>query len=212
MSDKYGCTSIDSVSVIRLARAPIAVDDFDTTNYSTEIKIPVLANDTDPENSLDSTSLSITLSPTNGVAFVDFNDYTIHYSPNQGFVGNDGFEYQICNTFNKCDKANVYVLVTDFKFLIPEAFSPNGDGINDYFEILGIEHYENNSITIINIWGNKVYEAKNYGISTSPKFWDGKSNTGFNVGNGDLPTGTYFYVLKLGNGEKPISGSIYLDR
>ena len=212
VTQKSNCVSIDSVSVIRLAHAPIANNDYDTTNFMSEIIIPVLDNDFDVENSIDSTSLTITLSPLNGNAFVDFNDYTIHYQPTNGFNGNDNFEYQICNKFNNCDRANVYVWVTDFEFLIPDAFSPNGDGINDYFEILGIEYYENNSITIINRSGVKVYEAKNYGISSNPIFWDGKSNTGYRIGNEGLPTGTYFYILKLGNGEKPISGSIYLDR
>ncbi len=212
ITDKFGCTGNDSVSVFRMAHAPIANNDFDTTRYMTEVKIPVLNNDTDEENSIDSTSMTITLPPFNGTAYVDYDDYTIHYRPNQGFNGNDNFEYQICNTYENCNKANVYVLVTGFSFLIPEAFSPNGDGINDYFEIVGIEHYENNTLSIINRWGNKVYEATNYGISTTPKFWDGKSNTGYRIGNDELPTGTYFYVLKPGNGEKPISGSIYLDR
>lgn len=209
---KSSCISIDSVVVIRLAHAPIAYDDYDSTNFMTEINIPVLDNDFDAENSIDSSSLMITLSPLNGIATVDFNDYTIRYQANKGFNGTDYFEYQICNNYNKCANANVYVLVTDFDFLIPEAFSPNGDGINDYFEILGIEYFENNSITIINRWGNKVYEAKNYGLNSDPIFWDGKSNTGYRIGNEELPTGTYFYVLNLGNGEKPISGSIYLDR
>jgi gliding motility-associated-like protein len=212
ITDFYGCLAIDSINIIRLTHAPVANDDYDTTRYLTEVKIPVLHNDTDPENSIVPATLNISIPPVNGTAYVDFDDYTIHYRPNEGFSGSDNFEYTVCNTFNKCDQANVYILVSDFKFLIPNAFSPNGDGINDYFEILGIDYYEGNSITIINRWGNKVYEAKNYGISTTPKFWDGKANTGIRVGNEELPTGTYYYILDLGNGEKPIGGSIYLDR
>lgn len=212
VTDSFGCMAIDSVNISRIAHAPVATDDYDTTKYRTEVKIQVLNNDTDEENSIDPSSLKVTLSPLSGTAYVDFDDYTIHYLPDDNFSGTDNFEYQICNTFNNCDRANVYVLVTGFKFFIPEAFSPNGDGINDYFEILGIEYYENNFITIINRWGNKVYEAKNYGISTTPVFWDGKSNTGFRLGNEELPSGTYFYILDLGNGEKRIAGSVYLDR
>jgi hypothetical protein len=49
-------------------------------------------------------------------------------------------------------------------------------------------------------------------VSSSPVFWDGKSNTGFSSGNKELPTGTYYYILDFGDGQKPISGSIYLDR
>ncbi|MCA1760511.1 MAG: gliding motility-associated C-terminal domain-containing protein, partial [Bacteroidales bacterium] len=121
-------------------------------------------------------------------------------------------EYRICDLAGNCSNAMVYVLVNDFRFFIPNAFSPNNDGVNDYFEIQGIEHYQGNSIEIFNRWGNRVYRADNYGIETSPTFWDGKSNTGVRLGNEDLPSGTYFYVLDLGNGEKRIVGSVYLDR
>jgi gliding motility-associated-like protein len=212
ITDSFGCTATDSVNVYRLTHAPVANDDYDTTRYRTEIKIPVLNNDFDKDNSIVPSTLTISMSPYNGTAYVDFDDYTVHYRPNESFSGTDNFEYQICNTYNECDKGKVYVLVTDFKFLVPNAFSPNGDGINDYFEILGIENYEGNSLTIINRWGNKVFEAKNYGISSIPKYWDGKANTGVRIGNEELPSGTYYYVLELGNGEKSIGGSIYLDR
>ena len=212
ITDAFGCTATDSVKVNILTHAPVANDDYDTTRYRTEIKIQVLNNDSDKDNSIVPSTLTISTSPVNGTAYVDFDDYTLHYRPNKSFSGTDNFEYKICNIYNECDRANVYVLVTDFKFLVPNAFSPNGDGINDYFEILGIENYEGNSLTIINRWGNKVYEAKNYGISTTPKFWDGKANSGIRIGNEELPTGTYYYILELGNGEKSIGGSIYLDR
>lgn len=212
LTDEFGCTDRDTVNVSRLAHAPVAFDDNDTTAYQREIIIDVLANDTDQENSINPSSLTITNPPFHGTAYVEFDTHKIHYRPNTGFRGSDVFEYRICNTLKQCDEANVYVFVSDFKFLVPNAFSPNGDGVNDYFEIPGIEYYENNSLTIINRWGNKVYEAKNYGISTNPKFWDGKSNTGFRIGDDDLPAGTYFYILNLGNGEKAVSGSIYLDR
>lgn len=212
VTDQFGCVGLDSVNVGMLSYAPIAVDDYDTTIYQTEIKIPILDNDSDPENDIDSLTLTVTVPPFNGSAYVDYNDFTIHYQPDENFTGTDNFEYRICDLFENCDLANVTVLVTDFRFFIPDAFSPNGDNINDYFEILGIEWYEGNSIEIINRWGNKVYQAKNYGISTTPKFWDGKSNTGFRLGNEELPSGTYFYILNLGNGEKRIAGSVYLDR
>lgn len=212
IKDKYNYVSTDSVEVLLLAHAPIANDDYDTTAYETKVEIAVLNNDTDVENNIDSMTLAITAFPLYGSAYINFDDFTIHYTPDDGFTGSDNFEYQICNIYEKCDEAKVYVWVSEHDFWVPDAFSPNGDGINDYFEIPGIEYYEGNMITIINRWGNKVYEAKNYGISTSPKFWDGKSNTGFKLGNEELPAGTYFYVLDFGNGEKRIAGSVYLDR
>ncbi len=212
VTDTFGCTASDSVKVTRLTYAPVAVDDYDTTEYKTEVKIAVLDNDSHPEDDIDSLSLRVLRPPFNGTAYVDYDDFTIHYTPNNGFSGNDNFEYQICDFSNNCDNADVYVLVTEYKFLIPNAFSPNGDGINDFFEIIGIEKYEGNSISIFNRWGNEVYKAVNYGISTNPKFWDGKSNTGFLLDDKDLQSGTYYYVLNLGNGAKAIAGSVYLDR
>ena len=212
VTDIFGCVAVDSVQVDRLFNAPIAFDDYDTTAYKTEVKIAVLYNDTDPDNIIDSLSLTVLLPPYNGTAYVDFDDFTIHYIPNDGFSGNDQFKYQICDFTDNCERANIFVLVTEYEFLIPDAFSPNNDNINDYFEIIGIDKYEGNSIMIFNRWGNKVYTATNYGISSTPQFWDGKSNTGFLLGDEELPTGTYYYVLNLGNGVDPVAGSIYLDR
>jgi len=222
ITDVFGCVARDSVKVefidnpvnptTGILDPPVAENDYETTSIRTEIKVSVLNNDTDPDNDIDPFSLNIQRLPFNGTAYVDYNDFTIHYIPNNTFTGSDDFEYQICDTSQKCSNAIVYIEVLHNDFLIPDAFSPNSDDINDYFEIMGIEKYEGNSLIILNRWGNKVYEAVNYGISTTPQFWDGKSNTGFLMSDKDLPTGTYFYVLKLGNGEKPIAGSIYLDR
>lgn len=212
VTDRFGCTSADTVNVGRLTYAPIAQDDFDSTGYRSEVEIYVLDNDYDPDNNIDSLSLSVSVPPMSGNATVNKTNFTIIYTPDENFNGSDQFEYQICDEFDNCDEANVFVMVSGFRFFIPNAFSPNGDGINDYFEILGIEYYEGNSIEIFNRWGNRVYRARNYGIDASPRFWDGKSNTGVKIGNEDLPTGTYFYVLDLGNGEKRIVGSVYLDR
>ncbi len=212
VTDTFGCQSIDSVHVGILTYAPVAQDDYDSTTYRTEIKIPVLNNDSDQDDDIDSLSLVISSAPFNGSAYVDYDDFTIHYTPDEDFSESDYFEYRICDFSENCDEAKVTVWVSDIQFFIPDAFSPNGDNINDYFEIPGIEYYEGNSIEIFNRWGNKVYEARNYGISTVPKYWNGKSNTGFRLGSEDLPTGTYFYIINLGKGEERIAGSVYLDR
>ncbi|KJF44341.1 T9SS type B sorting domain-containing protein [Draconibacterium sediminis] len=209
VTDIFGCTATDSVLVSRFISAPIARDDYDTTEYRTAVTIDLLVNDEDPQQELDPLSLQILQDPANG--FVDINgDGTVTYTPNDGFLGGDVFQYRICNTYEKCNNANVFVYVTAADFFIPEAFTPNADNVNDYFEIIGIELFEQNSITIINRWGKTVYKARGYGISTSPQFWNGKSNQGGD--DSDLPSGSYFYVLDLGNGEQPIAGSVYIDR
>ena len=90
---------------------------------------------------------------------------------------------------------------------IPEGFSPNADGINDLFVIRGIEDYSQNTFTVFNRWGDKVFGASPYQNN-----WDGKSTTGLRVGGDVLPVGTYFYILDLGDGSKAFKGSIYLNK
>jgi gliding motility-associated-like protein/uncharacterized repeat protein (TIGR01451 family) len=99
----------------------------------------------------------------------------------------------------------IETIPTDFN--IPEGFSPDGDGINDLFVIRGIDSYPNNTITIFNRWGGKVFDSSPY-INT----WDGKATKGVRVGGDELPVGTYFYVLDLGDGSAILKGTIYLNK
>ena len=96
----------------------------------------------------------------------------------------------------------------DDDVFVPEAFSPNNDGINDAFVIPGIEGYRDNRITIFNRWGGKMYEAAGY--DNRSVVWDGTSPDG--LYSGLAPAGTYFYVLELGNGREALTGYIYLNR
>jgi gliding motility-associated-like protein len=88
----------------------------------------------------------------------------------------------------------------------PDTFSPNGDGVNDYFIIQGIEDYEGNEIFIYNRWGGEVFYMKNYDNS-----WDGKSSHSA-IGSSDLSQGLYFYVVKLKGTNSVLKGSVYLKR
>lgn len=91
---------------------------------------------------------------------------------------------------------------------VPEGFSPNGDGVNDFFVIKGIEKYPNCHFTVFNRGGNKVFEStKGY-----KKEWDGKTMFGITVGGRELPTDTYFYILNLKDGGGNYRGYIYLAR
>lgn len=73
---------------------------------------------------------------------------------------------------------------------VPQGFSPNGDGINDRFEVIGITDYPQSSLVLMNRWGSQVYAKAPYDNS-----FNGLSDQGK-----ELPDGTYFYVLKLGDG------------
>ncbi len=89
---------------------------------------------------------------------------------------------------------------------IPNAFSPNGDGVNDVYTIDNIQYYPNNSFIVFNRWGNKVFEAAPY-----TNTWDGTSQFGAAFGE-HLPESTYYYVLDPGTGDESFTGYIYLRR
>ncbi|WP_435654646.1 gliding motility-associated C-terminal domain-containing protein [Cellulophaga baltica] len=80
-------------------------------------------------------------------------------------------------------------------------FSPNSDGINDSLTISCIESYPNNSIEIFDRYGNQVFKAERYQNN-----WSGTSK------NGDLPKGTYYYVLNLGDSSPITKGWIQIIR
>jgi gliding motility-associated-like protein len=93
---------------------------------------------------------------------------------------------------------------------IPNAFSPDGDGINDKWTIRGDlnKNYPNNKIVVFNRWGIKVYGTSGY-----QNDWDGTYNNMSTSSSSNLPVGTYFYVLDLnGDGSSVKKGSVYITR
>lgn len=85
--------------------------------------------------------------------------------------------------------------------LIPNTFSPNGDGIHDRWEIKYLESYPGATVEIFNRYGQLVFRSVGY-----PVPWDGKYK-----GN-DLPAGTYYYIINPKNGRKQVSGFVDIIR
>jgi gliding motility-associated-like protein len=99
---------------------------------------------------------------------------------------------------------------------VPNAFSPNGDGINDYFKITGIEKYPDARLSIYDISKKEVYDKSHYGNidfweSEAEAWWDGKSNL---RNTNALPPGTYVYILDLANGNQALIrlGTVFIKR
>ncbi|MFN8394500.1 MAG: PKD domain-containing protein [Bacteroidia bacterium] len=86
---------------------------------------------------------------------------------------------------------------------IPNTFSPNGDGVNDVFEIRNIDAFPDNTLEVFNRWGNKVYEKDKYHNE-----WDGRNWKNDQV----LPDGAYFFVFKPGPEMDEIVGDVVIFR
>lgn len=93
--------------------------------------------------------------------------------------------------------------------MIPQGFTPNSDGKNDFFYIKGLLDYPDNELSVFNRWGETVYHKMNYAND-----WDGRPNkaTLITSGDGIVPNDTYFYVLKTFANNKTYSGYVYLTK
>lgn len=101
-----------------------------------------------------------------------------------------------------CNVAQDAMTITVYgKIIIPNTFSPNGDGVNDVWNITALDSYVKSTISIFNRNGSLVYKSTGY-----KKPWDGTySGT-------PLPVGTYYYLIDLKQDMPALSGWIWLTR
>lgn len=103
---------------------------------------------------------------------------------------------------NGCGTATDDVFIRVFqKIAIPNAFSPNGDGINDTWQIPGLDSYPESELQVFNRYGQPVFHSRGY-----PKPWNGTFN------GKPLPSGTYYYSIDRKNNFPLLSGWIAVIR
>ncbi|WP_031428005.1 gliding motility-associated C-terminal domain-containing protein [Flavimarina sp. Hel_I_48] len=111
-----------------------------------------------------------------------------------------------------CESSERLAITVDLtacdNIFVPEAFSPNGDGINDRFIIQNIGVvYPDYTIEVFNRNGNVVFKG-----NANSEAWDGTANQN-QLGNGVLPNGVYFYIINYNDGATaPVQGNLYLNR
>lgn len=82
-----------------------------------------------------------------------------------------------------------------FEIEIPKLVTPNGDGINDIWEIKNLQRSPANSVTVFDRWGSVIYQATGY--NNDSVVWAGQ-----NKSNSLVPTGTYFYIIEATTGSE----------
>lgn len=201
VSDGMGAVSnvaTITVTIVPVNDPPVGQDDNHITRVGVSVNGDVLSDATDPENTVVTVNTSPVIPPQHGSIIIN-PDETYTYTPDPGFAGVDVVEIQICDSGlplpSLCSTVAITITVeveAGKEIIIPEGFSPNGDGINDYFVI---QNHTGNTmkLEVFNRWGNLVYRNTNY-----QNDWGGIANNGVTVGDG-LPDGTYYYVLEVGN-------------
>lgn len=167
-------------------------DQFSMKGTQEPLELNVLANDT-----LDGPiQWTLFQAPQNGTVEASADSTVLFYQPEPLTFGLDSFYYQVCLTDcpEVCDTAVVYMDVQGGcleDLDAPTAFSPNNDGLNDLFdplELLGPDCdvvRDEVELTIINRLGEVIYSVPSY------QPWNGRT-----ASEGDVPEGTYFYLLR----------------
>ena len=99
-----------------------------------------------------------------------------------------------------CENTASFTVTVVKSLIIPSAFSPNGDNVNDIWEITNLSSYPAVALQIYDRWGSRVYETQGY-----QNDWNGTRN------GKPLPVGTYFYSITL-SPSKTLTGAISIVR
>ncbi len=192
--------SIDTIDIY-LEEEPVPYDDEVDVEYNKPRVISILDND----EYLSDIVISIDTSQ-NIKGKVSINDGKLIFTPDPGFVGELSFEYKICSKYcpELCSTATVFAKIgNNHDCFVANVITPNGDDINDIFTIpcLYSGIFSNNKLIVFNQWGDSVFEASPYNND-----WSGTYN------NEDLPSGTYYYILDLGDETEIIKGFLIIER
>ncbi|HET8860073.1 gliding motility-associated C-terminal domain-containing protein [Marivirga sp.] len=141
------------------------------------------------------------LEATNGSSFIWRNDVSI-----QSDVRNSRIQVSPVKTttfivdgltVNGCPDTDSVTVVVRPPIAPANVFTPNGDGVNDFWDLGGIGEYPNPEVKIYNRWGKELFYSLGY-----DQPWDGKFNGEV------LSPGVYYYVIDLNDGYEPVTGTI----
>ena len=139
--------------------------------------------------------------------FWNFGDGRTDTSRNPGsLIYTDTGTYRVTlitgNSNARCqsppDTLSIEITVDSCYYYIPNVFSPNDDGYNDFFRVVA-EGYTHYHLIIFNRWGMKIFESNDHAV-----LWNGRvHNTG-----GTCPDGTYYYIFSA----QEITGSLLNEK
>jgi len=189
-----GCEGVDEVEVFPSLEI-ITVADEISVEQDEEIDYDIFSND----DVVDEVMVNVVNSDLEGLLLIQDDGQLA------GRVSEPGdytLEYEVCKLAcpDECSTSLISIEVTKKNTEFTDAISPNGDGINEFWEVPDIEQFEDRKLVIVNRWGSKVYIDDSYSNN-----WQGQ-----NLRGNPLPEGIYYYELILGG--KLHTGSITILR
>lgn len=201
IKDQYDCQ--DEYSFPIKFNQIIARHDYARLPWSQDTIIQILDNDNLPDN-FHNSKITITSAAQMGNTKINA-DGTITYTPKEKKSGHDEFLYTICDEVGNCSSTTVTIDIYDSPIKAPEGFSPNGDGYNDYLVFPGLENYRPSQLYVFTRAGQLIYQSLDYQNN-----WDGTTSGSTQLKAELVPTGTYYYILKLGATGCSIKGFVYI--
>ena len=201
MKNKIAALAVVAILVAWFAPAgsqPVAVDDTLYIYQVDPIFYDVLSNDVLTGSGQE---VFLVSGPLTGAADLS-SDGLLTYTPPEFDCAkpfSEHLSYGVCSA-SGCDTAQVVIRGLCEGVRVFNGFSPNGDGVNDFFRIDGLRRYGAHALWIYNRWGEVVYFSEDYRSD-----WDGTWK------NHPLPEGTYFYLLEYGQNRQE-SGYLQLER
>lgn len=187
LASMYTNVSVNYFSKFGILRAmPQTKDDHVTMKEGQSIVIPILSNDKAGDGKLILENTKIVEAPLNGFAeFLPSGE--VRYKPVNKFTGSDSFIYEVIDEFGLASRSAVFITVDgesnlgEGLLVLSNVLTPNGDGYNDQLVFVNKEKVLQLELTIVNRWGDRLYESKAYHNT-----WDGSGLSG----------GTYYYIIK----------------
>ena len=147
-----------------------------------------------------------------GSAKVEASDgiipYTYLWSDGQTTATASGLEegfYTVTVTDNNyCTASNSATIIKEIcavEIEIPDTYSPNGDGINDVWNVTNLSFYSDCTVNVYNRWGEQVFTSTGYGVP-----WNGKSK------GLDMPAAVYYYVIVIPQTNETHAGAVTIVR
>jgi gliding motility-associated-like protein len=95
------------------------------------------------------------------------------------------------NSCTATDSIFVKTICNSQNYFLPNTFSPNGDGVNDYFYPRGTSIYDVRSLSVFNRWGQMVFQRRDFPANAANMGWDGT------FGGKPAPADAYVYIVEV---------------
>ena len=199
-TDRSRLSSGDTEVKISILRTiPIAVNDRYQVGYNYFVKFKPFLNDYVEHSTIWNETVHITSYPAHG-QIIELGDGILEYRPEFNYTGYDAFKYIIQDkNGNWSEEATVDIEVLGF--FLPNVITPNADGKNDTFQVMGSYKFDHVELEIIDRFGQRLYQSSDY-----KNDWTVPDN---------ITEGTYFYIFKgVRDKEKPVvrKGSVLIKR